>query len=294
MMRDWMLLDLIRAFQQAGCPVCNLAMVSERRYLTALVWENVNDPYIRDRLGASRGFCPRHAWQLRHVEELIMASHLGTGIIYEDMASRVRTDLDALIASRKELIGQRPRGVLRALITRLRDACDLLALNGPVGRAFSCMAANDLSTPLAPGRNCPLCDHVGYMVTTNLQSLLRGCAHEDVRRAYRASDGLCLLHLRQLLSTARPDQEQQVLFLLEVVRDKLNAWLPLLSEHLRKHIFQYRDEPQTAEEQTSWLRVLAFMAGEEGAFGPYSETWLRTTAVTVAQAPAEAAMGARP
>ncbi len=52
MMRDWMLLDLVRAFQQAGCPVCNLAVMSERRYLTSLVWENVSDPYIRDRLGA--------------------------------------------------------------------------------------------------------------------------------------------------------------------------------------------------------------------------------------------------
>ena len=59
---------LERACEQEGCPLCRLARAQERRWLWMLLWENVNDPGVRDRIAVSWGFCRRHAWELAYLE----------------------------------------------------------------------------------------------------------------------------------------------------------------------------------------------------------------------------------
>ncbi|PYM13109.1 MAG: hypothetical protein DMD81_22110, partial [Candidatus Rokuibacteriota bacterium] len=51
-----------------GCPVCRSVIDDTRKYLDALLYEQVTDPDTRRRLRTSWGFCNWHAWLLLDVE----------------------------------------------------------------------------------------------------------------------------------------------------------------------------------------------------------------------------------
>ncbi|NLJ50513.1 MAG: hypothetical protein GX428_13170 [Candidatus Atribacteria bacterium] len=73
--------DLKELFQQSGCPICALKSSFEERYLDTLLYENVNDPKVRERIRSQNGFCQEHI-------QLIFQSRpsvLGISIIYDDL-----------------------------------------------------------------------------------------------------------------------------------------------------------------------------------------------------------------
>ena len=55
--------DLREALAEPGCAFCRLVARAVDRYLRALLYESVNDPGLREKLRASRGFCRGHAWR---------------------------------------------------------------------------------------------------------------------------------------------------------------------------------------------------------------------------------------
>ena len=57
--------SLREALAAPGCAFCRLVASAVDRYLRALLHESVNDPEVRERLRASRGFCREHSWQLQ-------------------------------------------------------------------------------------------------------------------------------------------------------------------------------------------------------------------------------------
>ena len=63
------LYDLVEAFAQPGCPVCQLLQRDVRRFLGNLLYEGVSDPEAHASLQDSYGLCNVHAWQLRQVHE---------------------------------------------------------------------------------------------------------------------------------------------------------------------------------------------------------------------------------
>lgn len=75
--------NLLDAFRVTGCPVCTLLEQKELRAVGALLCEQVNDPFTRDRLVGSHGFCNWHAWMLPGINNsasgvaLIYHHHLG-------------------------------------------------------------------------------------------------------------------------------------------------------------------------------------------------------------------------
>jgi hypothetical protein len=56
--------QLLDAFKKEGCPVCILLEEGAVKALDGLMYEQVNDPFTRDRLLESHGFCNWHAWML--------------------------------------------------------------------------------------------------------------------------------------------------------------------------------------------------------------------------------------
>src|SRR5262249_38691636 len=72
---------LVEAFREPGCPVCRCVSAASRRYLDALVYEQVNDPDTRRRLRASWGFCNWHTWMLVDLP----GSTFGAAISREDL-----------------------------------------------------------------------------------------------------------------------------------------------------------------------------------------------------------------
>lgn len=73
-------LSLSEMLDQPGCPLCRALAERERRQLTALLWEHVNDPFVAHRLERSIGFCWEHSWALVPAGRAVH-SHLGVAIL---------------------------------------------------------------------------------------------------------------------------------------------------------------------------------------------------------------------
>jgi hypothetical protein len=74
--------DLREELVRPGCAVCRLVAHAVDRYLRGLLHESVNDPGLRERLRASQGFCPEHAWQLQRAGDPLAVS-----ILWRDLLS---------------------------------------------------------------------------------------------------------------------------------------------------------------------------------------------------------------
>jgi hypothetical protein len=92
-----------------------------------------------------------------------------------------------------------------------------------------------------------------------ITTLVEGLRGEDgLLQAYRASEGLCLPHLRQALSMARDPDVAAVL-----VDTQCAIWEKLeghLSEIIRKFDYRYREEPR-GEETGAAARAVAALSG---------------------------------
>lgn len=242
------------AFREPGCPVCRIRQETERRYLFHLMYEGVNDGMTRMHLIRSLGLCPEHAWALQATEQEWWHDGLGIGIIYEDLARRVHNILSASLARSSWARLQRRTRWRRWLEERGR-AGRWLARWLPAG-----VPAQPLLSRLSPSGPCRACELVGESVETHLSWLVRQMADREFRERYAASDGLCLPHLRRALEIA--EDEEAVRCLVEVAATKLDDLVTNLKEYVRKHDWNNRAEPKYAWEQASWLRAVAFFAGE--------------------------------
>jgi len=253
---DLITLDLKLAFKQPGCPLCHLRYQAAQRYLRNLLWENVNDAEIRGHLVRALGFCPGHAWQLQRTEEALWADGLGTGIIYEDLATRALTGLEAYMrAHERQSAPSYGRGKWNTWVDRWRERKIRLLAEPSADGAFP--------AGLKPQERCRVCEMLEEREATFLAWMIQGCAEAEFQRWYRESDGLCLPHLRQALVMAEQEDPAVALFLACVSHEKLNQLTTQLREYLRKHSWQYHEEPMSPEERSSWIRVVAFFAGEQ-------------------------------
>ena len=171
--------DLLEALPRPGCPICYLAKRTTYRYLDILSYENVNDPGLRARLRAARGFCRYHAWQF--VDDL--DDGLGTAIIYRDIVESMLAALAAAGVGSAGANGPSP------LLAGLRSA------HGSQG--------HDLVRRLAPRGECPACYQLDLLTRVFVDILLDHLDDPDLSAALARSTGLCLPHLAQALGRAR-------------------------------------------------------------------------------------------
>lgn len=75
------LIDAMR--EERGCPVCFLLDRYISRYIDNLLYENVNNKDIRDKILTSRGFCREHSKRI--LEYRYKGYALGIAIIYKDL-----------------------------------------------------------------------------------------------------------------------------------------------------------------------------------------------------------------
>jgi hypothetical protein len=220
--------DLRDAMAQPGCPVCRLKADAVERFLDTLLWENVNDPGARQDIRQARGFCHQHAWQL-----IQGGAASGAVIIMRDVVQNVLRILESA-----RLEPAMPGGFLR----RTQPA-----------------AAAELVAELAPQLSCPACAQAEMVESGLITTLVEGLRGEDgLLQAYRASEGLCLPHLRQALSMARDPDVAAVL-----VDTQCAIWEKLeghLSEIIRKFDYRYREEPR-GEETGAAARAVAALSG---------------------------------
>jgi hypothetical protein len=88
-------LDLRRAMESTSrCPICVLIEEIEERYFRNLLYENVNNPSVRENIRKSLGFCPYHAYRFSEfIKRSPEINGLGASIIYLDMLNSHINDL---------------------------------------------------------------------------------------------------------------------------------------------------------------------------------------------------------
>jgi hypothetical protein len=218
--------DLLSDLDHPGCPVCRAAARHAGRYLEALLYESVNDPYVRRRLRAAHGFCREHALLALHVAAGQDGGQ-GIAILYGDFLGHLRKEAET--AGRRRSSSLRPKG---------RDGAASLDAHAA----------------------CSACEAVAGTAQTYLDLLARAAPDSEIGRAARGlGRALCVPHLKDGLSAARSEDERLRLLDIYVrAHDELSGHL---SEYLRKRDYRFHGEELTEEEAVSWRRAVHRVVG---------------------------------
>ncbi len=237
--------QLLDAFKQPGCPVCTRLEHGAIRSLDALMYEQVNDPFTRERLVASHGFCNWHAWMLPSVPN----SASGVALIYRHL---LQETMERLEAARRDA---HPRGRWRRLWERLAGSrLDLLPM----------LAWRQRKT------RCPMCTFARHAERDDLKTILEFIAEPEFGGAFSRSSGLCLPHFYTAMTVGRDHPNLRILLATQEARWKDLLWE--LEEFARKFDYRYADEAK-GRETSSWHRVLEVFVSRAGVFGPERGDW---------------------
>jgi hypothetical protein len=272
--------NLLEAMGKPGCPICRATNQGAARALEAFLWENVNEPDVRQGILDSYGFCPPHTRVMVAQEMSTSSLPLGTNIIYEH--------LGRVVAG--ELKGLRPGTA----------AGSVNAAGGGVKKALARLGVTKSAGPLHPRGPCPACQAGENAATNSLHVLCEelqrppeeaarrsapvarsaaaaravaeaksqsGSAGEEqhnVRAVYTASAGICLAHLRDAIENHSARFPRAVTFLIDDAVERLEAQSKGMKEYIRKNNWTYRDEKLSEEEDTAWRKTLGFFTGLAG------------------------------
>jgi hypothetical protein len=226
------------ALKEPGCPICRLAHEAAENSTASFLWENVNDPALRQDILAAYGFCPEHTRLLVAKELMESATVLGVNIIFEHLGRAVSTQLQA-VKLKEQWTG---------------DLWKLLGMGG--------------SSPqiLAPSRICPICASSQQSALNVLSDLLAelGRGTEDIRSSYLASDGVCLAHLRLGFKHFGRQFPASIKMVIDTAAERLALQAKQMQGYVRKSNWEYREEKMTPEESEAWRKTLTFFTGLPG------------------------------
>lgn len=238
--------NLLDALKKPGCPVCRIFRQASERALESFLWENVNEPDVRQGILDSYGFCPAHTRVMVARELFTSSLPLGTNIIYEHLGRVVANEL-------KTLRPGSPAGMLNGLGGGVRDMLEKTGL------------AKKGGGPLHPRGECPACTAGNNGALNALHVLCEELQKQgDVRAAYLESDRLCLPHLREGIERHSASFPKAVQFLIDDTVQRLESQSKDMKEYIRKANWAYRDEKLTEEEDTAWRKTLTFFTGFPG------------------------------
>jgi len=213
--------------------VCRCLEEDSRRYLEALIHEQVTDHATRVTLRGSHGCCAWHAAMLADTA----SSGFGSAILVDDLLARATRRV-------REAAG-RPALAARWL-PRLRSSGRRRA-RGTTRRGA-----------------CPACAWIESAEERYLGMALRLGVDKELEHAFEASDGLCVPHVERLVARhpAAPG-------LAEIVEQSAAKWerlLTVVQAFRDKHDHRSRAPISEAESQ-AWRLALAMLAGGSGVFG---------------------------
>ena len=226
--------ELRDALQQNGCPACRVVYKAGDRFVDGLLYEKVNDPGLRERIRAARGFCHEHAGMLnRH------GASLGVAIMMRDVLGDLLAKTEGKVSHKRE--------------ASAHQILDMLRSQEPTYPSL--MAA------LSSREICPVCAVEQETEDTACDVLLEHLSGEnELLSLYQDSDGLCLHHFRRAVARAPVDVDIK-----KLVAAQRHIWKHLekaLSELIRTSDYRFRQEAMSPE-GASWLRAIAALSGED-------------------------------
>jgi len=228
--------QLRKAFEQPGCPICQLVQRGVQGYLKSLFYENVNDPETRLELRHTQGFCYDHAWLLLDAE---IGDALGTSIIYHDV-------LNFTIKAMGQVAEQ-----------------DQNAHQGFGSRLFPKLAGQgkSLGAIIQPKKRCPVCAERDTTTRLTIGVFASSLADLTFCDAFEHSPGVCFPHLAMTFEHIRDAQAYKNL--LRISTKQYGDIRQELAEFIRKNDYRFRDE-KIGTEGTAWRRVIGIVVGEKG------------------------------
>ncbi len=217
---------LSKAFALGGCLICNAVHAAERKEIHSFLYEGMMFPFVRQKFLDGGGFCLRHFWMAKEMEdETWLSGGLAMAMLCENLTRFAQTGLSEAAAA-----APNPRPPLR----KHREPHLFL-----------------------PGHDCMFCqDNRGkeQSLAEDLETLI----DEDEFRKPLTAHGLCIRHGELALQTWKDQEKKRELFVqLEMRVSELAADL---REFIRKRDYQYRAEPP-GREQDSVLRAMRFFVG---------------------------------
>lgn len=239
--------NLVEAMSKPGCPACRTFRQASERALESFLWENVNEPDVRQGILDSYGFCPSHTRVMVAREVFTSSIPLGTNIIYEHLGRVVAKELKTL----------RPGNPMSAINE----------ISGGLRRFFQGIRKGQSAGvgPLHLRGKCPACLAGDNAANNSLHVLCEEAQKEsDVRNKYQESDGLCFIHLRVAIEKHSRQFPGSITLLIEDASGRLERQSKQMKEYIRKSNWAYRDEKVTEEEDTAWRKTLTFFTGFPG------------------------------
>jgi len=217
---------LSKAFARGGCAICNAVAGAERKSIYSFLHEGMMFPSVRKKFLAGGGFCLRHFWMAKEIEdEAWQTGGFGIAILCEDLTRLARSGLAAV----------------KAIETKSRPS----------------LFRRSEAHPFVPGRACMFCRE-NREKEQFLGEVLEELSDEEEFAIPLAANGLCVPHGQVALQNWKDPVKRERLFA------QLDARITELGndlrEFIRKHDYQYRDEPR-GPEQDSVLRSMRLFAG---------------------------------
>ncbi len=227
-MKSFQYYDLVEALRQRGCAVCRLLERDSERFLDMLLYEYVTDSTQQAVFRASRGLCAPHS------EQMLSLSGYGVGIAV--LADTVLWELETIVSQ--------PLTIDKRLFHR--DA---------PGAA--------LADRLEAERQCPCCESLDGSLSRYAEALAEFARDPTLLDAFRASDGLCLPHLRAALRQIDKNEDVELLVNIQKATwGKLRAELELYRDKLGER----RRSEAVGAEGDSWQRAVRLLASTQGVY----------------------------
>ena len=225
--------DFIEACRESGCPACRQEQTYIKRYLDNLFYESVNDIDLRKMLRGNLGFCAEHGWLAATQKR---PYRLGLAIIYKD--------------------------VLINVIRQLKKESGITTTDWEKGtgvvpiRRVTWM--DRILRSITPRGHCPACHQQADIQKIIAETVAGKAARQPMLTAIRASDGLCIPHLRGVLKASRDSHFCEALVGIHL--EKYTLIHQDLEEIIRKSDYRFVDEG-LGKEADAWLRALGIVAG---------------------------------
>jgi hypothetical protein len=111
---------------------------------------------------------------------------------------------------------------------------------------------------ITPRKRCPVCEQRDHVTHTYITVLLKELKTPEMVSALKASEGLCLSHLKLALEQVREESAREQL--LNIQREKLQSLRSELDEFIRKNDYQAAQEG-FGSEGDAWLRAIGMLVG---------------------------------
>lgn len=214
-----------KAFALGGCAICTAVHAAERKGIHSFLYEGMMFPGVRQQFLDGGGFCLRHFWMAKEIEDQSWATGgIGMAILCEGLARLSEAGL-------MDIAPVEPNS--RSTLLKRRDP-----------------------HPFSPGHDCIFCQD-NRDKERFLAEVLEELADERKFAEPLSKHGLCVRHGQLARQLWKDPANRERLF--SQLKTRTRELADDLREFIRKHDYQYRDEPAGREHDSVSRAIRSFV-----------------------------------